>query len=209
VNSTPRRRVAVALAAAVAGVFAAAPAGGMGERLGIYFDEDATQCAAPLDPFVRRHCWIYGFFPPDSLVSGVLFRLVLPVGVEPESLRTPRNLFGSEKGTITEGLDLRFNLCVPGRERVLLAELNLIDQTFGGPRPDLRIEVQGAASADSIKGREPRLRICDPADPLGVGRGFIDVTGVDGTFNCTTECPCITAVLTRAWSAVKRLYRER
>lgn len=204
---TSRRRVAVALALA-AMLLVAAPGRGIGQRLGVFFDREASRCDTQITSFGRAHVWVYGFPPPDSILSGFLFRVVLPPDVAADSLVYPRNLYGDTRGTLTDGLDLRLRACTAYSDRVLLAEFVLEDRSFVMNRPNLVVEVQGAAAIDSVEAREPRLRVCGPDGPFGEGRGFIEVTGVDGVLNCSMmTCQCTTPVAARAWSAIKSLYR--
>jgi len=205
VNAFALRRV---LAAAVAILAVTAPSPGAGQRLGLFFDEQAGDCDTAIESFGRAHVWVFAFVPPDSIVSGVTFRVVLPsqLFVVDESVVFPRQFMGETAGTLTDGFDVRFENCITPDEPLLILEFDVEDRSLGGPRPDLQLRIQGSG-LDSTATVEPRFRICDPQDPLGEGRGVYDAPGVHATFNCTQRCGCTTAVLTRRWGQVKALFR--
>jgi hypothetical protein len=204
-----RTRLAAATVFVVAAVIAALPGRGAGQRLGLFFDDDAGQCEAPIASFGRAHVWVFAFVPPDSVISGAIFRLLLPPDIEivEGSLRWARALGEIETyGDLYNGMDVRFGACAQSSSPLLLAEFDIEDQSFGDPRPNLRLDIKGGA-VDSVEINDPHFRICDPTDPLGEGRGIFAAPGVHATLNCTAHCGCTTALQTRRWGAVKSMYR--
>jgi hypothetical protein len=190
-------------------LIAALPRPGAGQRLGLFFDAAGGQCEAPIQSFGRQHVWVFAFVPPDSVISGAIFRLLLPPDIEivEGSLRWARALGKIETyGDIFTGVDVRFGTCQQPSAPLLVAEFDVEDQSFGGPRPDLRLDIKGGA-IDSVEVADPHFRICDPIDPLGLGRGVYPAPGVHATLNCTAHCGCTTAAEPRRWGAVKAMYR--
>lgn len=204
-----KHRILAAALALAAGVCAAAPA--RAQRIGLFFDEEASGCAAPILPLGPSvHAWVFAFVPPDSAVGGVVFKLQLPpnMAVAAGSLVLPRNpRVSSVDGDLLTGITIRYSGCQSGISPLLVAELDLDDRAFT-MRNDLRVTLVGAGT-DSVLSLVPEVLICDPADPLGGLRGRIPAPSIDAVFNCTMHCGCTTALRPRSWSAMKFLYRER
>lgn len=182
------------------------------QRLGLFFDDQATVCSAPILPFGPSvHVWVFAFPPPDSVISGVAFKLQLPadIFIAEGSLVLPRDpRVASTEGDPLGGITIRYSSCITGISPLLVAEMGLDDRSRLGVRNDLRITVVGVAT-DSIASNNPEILICDPDDPLGAERGRLKAPSVDATFNCTFNCYCTTALRPRSWSEMKFLYRGR
>lgn len=203
-----RRRFRILLALCACAL-AAAPA--RAQRVGLFFDDQATLCAAPILPLGPSvHVWVFAFPPPDSVIGGVAFKLQLPpmMFVAAGSLVLPRNpQVSSTEGDLLSGITIRYSSCISGISPLLVAEMDLDDRSFS-PRSDLRVTLVGVAT-DSIAVIVPEILICDPDDPLGAERGRLQSPSVDATFNCTVNCYCTTALRPRSWSEMKFLYRGR
>jgi len=193
------------------GLWAGAAAPAQAQRLGLFFDEQATLCSAPILPLGPSvHVWVFAFPPPDSVISGVAFKLQLPpmMAVAAGSLVLPRNpRVSSTEGDLLGGITIRYSSCITGISPLLVAEMDLDDRAFS-PRNDLRVTLAGVAT-DSLAALVPEILICDPGDPLGAELGRMPSPSVDATFNCTFNCYCTTALRPRSWSEVKFLYRGR
>lgn len=190
-------------------LLAATPAPAAAQRLGLFFDAQATQCATSIPTFGSAHTWIFAFPPPDSLISGVAFKLLLPaqMAVAQGSLVLPREpRVASTEGDLLTGMTIRYDACMSGVSPLLVAEMDIDDRAFVA-RNDLRVTLVGVG-VDSIASQYPQLIICDPGDPLGGERGRIPSPSVDAVFNCTAHCGCTTALRPRSWSEMKFLYRE-
>jgi hypothetical protein len=90
---------------------------------------------------------------------------------------------------------------------LLVAEFDIEEGSFVGPRPNLLVDVRGAALDSLSAALEPQLRLCDPMMPDGEGRGFLVAPSVDATLNCTAACGCTTALAAATWGIVKALFR--
>ena len=182
------------------------------QRVGLFFDDRATLCEAPILPFGQSvHVWVFAFPPPDSVIGGVAFKLQLPPNmyVAAGSLRLPgRPPVASTTGDLLGGITIRYGACVTGISPFLVAEMALDDRDRFGMRNDLRVTLVGVAT-DSMVADVPEILICDPGDPLGAERGRLRAPSIDAVFNCTAHCGCTTAVRPRSWSEMKFLYRER
>lgn len=187
------------------------PAGSQGQRVGIFFDSQATVCSAPILPLGPSvHAYLFAFIPRDSVVSGVLLRVQFPsqIVVHEQSLVFPRSgIVFEAQGDLAGGLALRFRDCDSTAGPIQLAEFDLDDRSFGGPRSNLRLHCEGFG-VDSTATTDPQLRVCNPADPTGSDLRRFAAPSVDAVLNCGQQCGCTTAVVAQAWSAIKALYRE-
>lgn len=203
------RRRFVNLLALCACAFLAAPA--RAQRVGLFFDDQATLCSAPILPLGPSvHVWVFAFPPPDSVISGVAFKLQLPpmMAVAAGSLVLPRDpRVASTEGDLLGGITIRYSSCITGITPLLVAEMDLDDRSFTA-RNDLRVTLVGVAT-DSVAVNVPEILLCDPDDPLGAERGRLQSPSIDATFNCTFNCYCTTALRPRSWSEMKFLYRGR
>lgn len=204
-----KHRFFAAVAVLAGWALAAAPA--RAQRVGLFFDAQATVCAAPIVPLQSVHLWLFAFPPPDSVISGVAFKLQLPpdMAVAAGSVVFPRNpQVASTMGDPLGGITIRYAGCISGISPLLVAEMDLDDRYLFGMRNDLRVALVGVAT-DSIAVTVPEILICDPGDPLGAERGRMMAPSIDAVFNCTAHCGCTTALRPRSWSEMKFLYRER
>ena len=204
-----KHRVLAAVAVVAGWAVAAMPA--RAQRIGVFFDAQATVCEAPILPFQSVHVWLFAFPPPDSVVNGVALKLQLPPSmfIRDGSVRLPRNpRVSSTTGDFLGGITIHYGNCITGISPLLVAEMDLDDRYLFGMRSDLRVTLVGVAT-DSIAVIVPEILICDPGDPLGAERGRLQAPSIDAVFNCTAHCGCTTALRPRSWSEMKFLYRER
>jgi len=179
------------------------------QRLGLFFDAQATQCSAPIEPFGSSvHAFLVAFPPVDSLVSGAEVRLVLPPGIvlAAGSVSFPHGTVADAHGDFITGVNIRLNKCAVPGSPLVLAEMDF-DDRGSGHRNDIVVSLQGVG-VDSIASMIPQLTICDPDDPINGERGRLQAPSVDATFNCTMRCYCTTAIRPQSWSEMKLLYRE-
>jgi len=208
-DGVPLRVSRAHLLTAVAAVLFAS--GSAAQRLGLFFDTDGTQCNAAIEPFgpaVQAYVVVYP--PPDSLISGVAFRLEMPpaIHVTTGSVFYPRNLVAEALGEPVGGVDVHFQACRKQVGPLMIAQFRLEDRNLGGfVRNDLRIKLVGF-SPDSVAAVEPQIRLCDPENPITGDGGRFPAPSVDAVFNCTERCYCTTAVRRTTFAAVKSLYRE-
>jgi len=178
------------------------------QRVGVFFDEQATQCSAPIEPFGPSvHAFLVAIPATDSLIGGAEVRLILPpaIVVAAGSVRYPHDHVLSADGDLLTGVTIRLYNCATPGVPVVLAEMDF-DDRGGGHRNDIVVSLQGVG-ADSIASMIPQVMICDPADPTS-DRGRLHAPSVDATFNCTMHCYCTTALRPQSWSEMKLLYRE-
>jgi hypothetical protein len=202
----------LALLLAVAALFA--PARALAQRMGLFFDLQASDCDAPLEPFAPLPClqvYVFAFPPPGVELGGVAFKIELPPQVEvcEPGVLFPHNQYFDVRGSLENGFDARFATCQSGTDPILVAQFGIADVTLTAstPRPDLVLHLSGAV-VDSLRASTvPRLLVCDPGNPEG-NQGLINAPSVDARLNCTHQCGCTTAIAPRSWSAVKSLYRE-
>jgi hypothetical protein len=176
------------------------------QRIGIFFDEQATQCSAPIEPFGPSvHAFLVAIPPTDSLVGGAEVRLVLPPGIVAGSVSYPHDHVLSAEGDLLTGVTIRLYNCATPGAPIVLALMDFEDRG-SVQRDDIVVSLQGVG-ADSIASMKPQLTICDPIDPTAE-RGRLEAPSVDATFNCTMHCYCTTAIRPQSWSEMKLLYRE-
>ncbi len=199
------------LGAATVAVLLVAPTHLLGQRIGVFFDPQATVCSAPIVPFGSVRAYLFAFIPPDSSISGVLLRVQFPllISVHDQSLVFPRSRVVIEaQGDLSSGLAVRFRECLSGPSPFQVAEFVLDDLSFGDtPRPDLRLHLEGFGT-DSTATQDPQFRVCNPHDPTGSDLRRFAAPGIDAVLNCAQHCWCTTAVVPQSWSQIKALYRE-
>jgi hypothetical protein len=184
-----------------------------GQKIGLFFDANATLCAGEIEPFGPAvHLWMFMFPPPDSLLGGAIVRLQLPPGLEipaDDQFFPNRTLIFRVGGDLTGGgLDLRFSYCFTGSEPQLLGQFGLVDLS-SETRHDIPLHLSGGSPDSMAVYDKPQFLICDPEDPQNFIR-LLEAPPVDATLNCTTSrCYCTTAVQPAPWSAIKRLYQGR
>jgi hypothetical protein len=193
--------------------FLGAPGRAPAQRVGLFFDDQASVCSAQIDTFDPNclHAYIFVFPPPNFVLGGAVFKLQLPVNIEvcaQDPVTYPRDLVFADRGSLETGLVLQFSHCVTGGQPLLVAEFGLVDLNLDPtPRQNLSLHFVGAPLDTLVASDLPRLLVCDPINPDG-NLGLIDAAGVDATLNCTQHCGCTTALVLRTWTAVKSLYRE-
>jgi hypothetical protein len=187
----------------------------LAQRIGLFFDEAGTQCAGSIAPFGPCvHVWVVGYPPPDSVLTGALFTVDLPPGIEvctdplgQPKVQFPRDLVFDVQGDVANlrDIDMRFNFCLTPAEPLVLAEFEVFDSNFM-PRSDLRLHLVGTG-VDSVSSMDPQFKTCDPENPEGF-RTLVRAPSVDAVFNCTVRCYCTTAIVEGSWGAVKTIYRR-
>jgi hypothetical protein len=208
-----KRQLSVALATAACLATAAWLAGAgsaAAQRVGVFFDEQATVCNAPITSFGSVHAYIYVFPPPTLAMSGVALRLQLPSNVEVDArdqVTFPHGLVFSETGSLEGGLILRFYPCITSGQPLRIAEFGMVDLNSPSAGENLVLHFVGTPIDTMVAAKVPRLLVCNPDDPEGQ-LGVVDAPSVDAILNCTQNCYCTTALVPRTWGAVKSLYRE-
>ena len=195
-----------------AGLLALLPAAGAGQRLGVFFDEQATSCADTIEPNVCgiRRVYIVAFPDGDFQVTGVLLRLELPAELEvcPDpGLLCPGFTRCTWSGDLTaeSGLDVQFFPCLPAGESTVIMSFDVWANSRGD---DLVLHLAGTPQDSTADHLRPRLKKCNPDDPEG-NLGLVDATASDAFLNCTRNCVCTSAIETRTWGAVKTLFQGR
>ncbi len=184
-----------------------------GQSVGLYFDTDRISCTDVIDPFGTVRVYVIAQTPPEHVTTGILLALQAPNDLEvfnmdPEGLIfDPRNE-PAVTGSLAGGLDLQYFPCFPPNAVVTLFEFDLFDRSDGGRRPNLRLHLVGAAQDSSASNLRPQFKICDPNDPNG-NLGLVEAVAHDAWLNCTATCICTTAIESRTWSAIKKLYTGR
>ena len=185
-----------------------APTRSSSQRIGLFFDEAATSCNAPLEYFGQQHLYVVGFPPVDSLLGGALLSLERPADTDivPGSVRIRRDVVFDVVGQLDQmrELDIRFRDCIQSAGPLVMLEFDIYELS---PvlRNDLILHLVGAGT-DSLALKEPHWKICDPGDPERF-TSLVTAPAVDAVFNCTHACYCTTPVSTRTWAAVKSLYQ--
>ena len=185
----------------------------LGQSIGLYFDSDRLSCTGTIVPFDMVRIYVIAQTPPEHVTTGMLLALQAPNDLEifnmdPDGLIfDPRNE-PAVTGSLARGLDLQYFPCFPPSAVVTLFEFDLFDRSFGDPRPNMRLHLVGAAPDSSSNTLRPQFKICDPNDPNG-NLGRVDAVAHDAWLNCTTTCVCTTAIESKTWSAIKKLYTGR
>lgn len=187
----------------------ASPATVRAQRIGIAFDRQGTSCSASIASFGTLDLFIVAFPEPGQQLVGATFTLRLPPDIvvsDDPAPSFPRDIGGTMTGTLSTGLDIQFFPCRDLTSPVVLLEMQIFERNTQ-TRNDLVIELIGAAQDSVTAANKPTLKLCDPENPDG-DAGRIEVAIAQGHLNCTGTCPCIVAVASRTWGALKSLYRE-
>lgn len=182
-------------------------------EVGLFFDEAGTSCVGQIRPFGQVQVYALAFLDEETDFAGALLSLKLPVGIsivgDTGGIVWPKDCTRTGNLLAETGIDLQFQRC-PRRSGVVeLFHMVLEDLTFGDlPRPDLRIEVGGAAiPGDSTLLKLPQLKICDGQNPDGYSE-IREMQPLLATLNCSSDCPCTVSVTTQTWGTVKRRFQE-
>lgn len=181
-------------------------------QVGVFFDTAGNTCSVTLEPFLPVQAHILAFVEPGVDLSGCFFSLQLPPEMNIDAITWPKN--SNQSGTLTSsiGVNLTFQICATTTtEPVTLVSFELTDVSFGGIRPDLYIEVMGGTitAPDTLVLLEANLKVCDPENPEGYA-DLIVAPSTRATMNCSAgSCPCNeTSVISRTWTAVRKLYAD-
>ncbi len=182
-------------------------------EVGLFFDENAETCVESIENFGPGvKIFVFAFAPSGVTLNGASLRLELPAGIVVANEQEPRDGQNTLTGNIDAslGVDVTLSPCVPGGGPVLLMSFELSHFDPSDPSAhfeDLELKLRGGTIvADSLDLVEPNLKICDPDDPLGGEFELQEAVSLRATLNCTTECPCTTAIRQRTWADFKRLY---
>ena len=208
------RRSAMSTAAVFSCAFGVLVSSARSQEVGLYFDENATICVAPIENFgPALKVRIYAFVAPGDTLNGAVLGLDLPSGFRVTNQEVPPKDQNTIEGDITSatGVDITLSPCVVGGAPVHLLSFDL--QHLDSENPDARVEdlvlkLRGGTNvADSLNFVEPQLKFC-PDDPIGGVPELVEATALMATLNCTGECPCTVTVRRRTWADFKRLYLE-
>ena len=181
-------------------------------QIGVFFDTAGNSCNTTLIPFGSVRAHLLAFVEPGVELGGAFFRLQVPPSIDIEDVQWAKN--SNHKGglTATTGAELIFQVCpTTTGAPVTLVSFLLTDVSFGGPRPDLLIDIGGGTitAPDTLTLRQPNFKVCDPNDPEGYS-DLIVATSTRTTMNCSAgECPCSETALTpTTWTALRKLYAD-
>ncbi len=203
---------AVIARAMVAGILACArTAAAQSEfRIGVFFDSGAQSCVGEIRNYApEQRAYVYALVPDGTVLNGALLRLVLPHGLVVGSVLLPH--MAETRGTLTgpEGLEITLQDCLPASGPVLLLRFDFHqfdrDVDPGGMVPDMRMQIKGGATADSLAFEKPQVRIAGE-DCINGTPQLVEALALQSTLNCTADCPCTTAVRRSSWADVKRRF---
>jgi hypothetical protein len=186
-------------------------------RVGLYFDANAQSCVTSLVNFSSVRVYAFAYVEPGTQLNGVILRLQLQPGFRALTTSVePAVHYSVVSGDLTgsHGLDLTWQECVEadGSAPVklfsfLLEYLDFSCQECQAPNVVLEL-AGGIGGSDSTAAITPRVKLCDPEDPVGGHGELVEARSLRATLNCTTDCPCALGVQPKTWAEIKQLYRE-
>ncbi len=199
--------------ATVAGVlaFAGAAVAQSAFRIGVFFDSNAQSCTGEIRNFEQppQRAYVYALVPAGTVVNGALLRLVPPHGLIIDDLLPPHSAQLDGTFTGSEGLEITLQVCQPANGPVLLLSFDFhqFDSEVepGGIVPDMRLQLKGGATADSLAYEKPQVKIGGEDCINGVPQ-LVEAEALQSTLNCTADCPCTTPVRSTSWADVKRRF---